>query len=110
MTNDDRLEFLREAVATHGSQAKVARMLGYSAATISQVLAGQYKGLLDGFLTRVEEVFGTTEVDCPVLGTITYPQCVEERRRPFSSVNPHRVRMFQACRGCSNNADPREEQ
>lgn len=109
MTNDDRLELLREAVSLHGSQAKVARMLGYSAATISQVLAGQYKGLLDGFLTRVEEVFGKTEVDCPILGTITYPQCVENRRKPFSSANPHRVRMFQACWSCSNNTDPKEE-
>lgn len=111
MTNEDRLELLRETVATHGSQAKVVKMLGkYSTATISQVLAGQYKGQLEAFLTRVEEVFGKTEVDCPILGTITYPQCVKDRRRPFSSANPHRVQMFQACRVCPNNTDPKDDE
>lgn len=109
MTNDDRMELLREAVAIHGSQAKVGRKLGYSSATVSQALAGKYEGQLDTFLTRVEEVFGRSEIDCPILGTITYPKCVEERRRPFSSANPHRVRMFQACRTCSNNTDPKDE-
>ena len=109
MTNDDRLELLREAVAELGSQAKVARLLGYSTATVSQVLAGLYKGALDAFLTRVEEVFGKAEVLCPVMGAIAYPVCVEERRRPFTTANPHRVRMFQVCRVCPNNTDPKEE-
>ena len=109
MTNTDRLGLLREAVAELGSQAKAARLLGYSSATISQVLAGQYKGALDGFLTRVEEVFGKSEVDCPILGKIGYPVCVEERRKPFTTANPHRVRMYQVCRSCPHNTDPREE-
>ncbi|MGD9949876.1 MAG: hypothetical protein AB7U29_15555 [Desulfobulbus sp.] len=110
MTNDDRLNLLRDAVSELGSQVKVARMLGYSAATISQVLAGQYKGQLDAFLTRVEEVFGRSEIHCPVLGTISYPMCVEERRKPFSTANPHRVRMFQLCRICPSNTDPKDEE
>ena len=105
MTNDDRMELLREAVAELGSQAKVGRRLGYSAATVSQMISGTYGGQLDAFLTRVEEVFGRSEVDCPILGTIAYPQCVEERRWPFCSANPHRVRMFQACRTCRHNTD-----
>jgi len=110
MTNEDRLDLLRDAVTKHGSQVKVARALGYCAATISQVLAGQYKGQLDPFFTKVEEVFGTSEVKCPVLGTISYPECVEERRKPFSTANPHRVRMFQQCRNCPSNTDPKEEE
>ena len=110
MTNDDKLALLREAVADHGSQTRVGRMLGYSASTISQVLSGTYYGKLDAFLTRVEEVFGRSQVECPILGTIGYPQCVEERRRPFCTANPHRVRMFQSCRGCGHNTDPKDEE
>lgn len=109
MTNEDRMELLREAVAELGSQARVARIMGYSSATISQVLGGSYEGRLDAFLTRVEEMFGRSEVRCPILGAIAYPQCVAERRRPFCTANPHRVRMFQTCRVCANNTDPKEE-
>lgn len=109
MTNDDRMGLLREAVVEMGSQAKVARLLCYSSAAVSQILAGQYKGTLDGFLTRVEEVFGKGEVECPVLGKIAYPTCVAERRKPFSSANPHWVMMYQRCRVCLFNNDPKEE-
>jgi hypothetical protein len=109
MTNDDRLNLLREAVIEQGSQAKAGKMLGYSSATISQVLSGTYGGQLDAFLTRVKEVFGRGQVDCPIMGAIGYPQCVEERRRPFCAANPHRVRMFQACRQCPDNNDLKEE-
>lgn len=109
MTNDDRLDLLREAVADLGSQAKVAKRLKYSSATVSQALAGEYKGSLDAFLTRVEEVFGKTVVQCPILGEVPYPECVEERRKPFTTANPHRVRMYQRCRLCPYNGDRREE-
>ncbi len=110
MTTDARMDLLRDAVAEHGSQAKVGKRLGYSSATISQVLSGHYGGQLDAFLTRVEEVFGRAEVHCPVLGEILLPECVEERRKPFTTANPHRVRMFQACRGCSNNTDQKSDE
>ncbi len=109
MTNDARMELLRDAVAEHKSQAKVGKMLGYSSATVSQVLSGNYGGQLDAFLTRVEEVFGKSEIHCPVLGEILLPVCVAERRKPFTTANPHRVRMFQACRRCGNNTDQKEE-
>jgi transcriptional regulator with XRE-family HTH domain len=109
MTNDARMDLLRDAVAEHGSQAKVGKRLGYSSATVSQVLSGNYGGQLDAFLTRVEEVFGKAEISCPVLGEILLPECVEERRKPFTTANPHRVRMFQACRVCPHNTDRKDE-
>lgn len=90
MTNDDRLELLRDTVAELGSQAKVARLLGYSTATVSQVLAGLYKGALDAFLTRVEEVFGKTEVFCPVMGAIAYA-CELGRDKISTYVNLDRM-------------------
>ena len=109
MANDSRMDLLRDAIAEHGSQAKVAKLLGYSSATISQVLSGNYGGQLDTFLTRVEEVFGKAEINCPVLGEILLPECVDARRKPFTTANPHRVRMFHACRVCVNNTDKKEE-
>lgn len=108
MTNDDRLNLLSEAVANLGSQPKVAKLLGYSPSTISQALSGKYPADLKTFLTKVEEVFGRSDVDCPVLGAIIYPTCVEERRKPFTTANPHRVRMYQACRKCEYNTDPKD--
>lgn len=110
MTNDDRMALLRRAVQELGSQAKVGKRLGYSSATVSQVLSNTYGGQLDQFLTRVEETFGTAEMDCPILGRIPLPICVTERRKPFCTANPHQVRMYQTCRRCSNNTDPQSEE
>ena len=110
MTNNDRMLLLRQAVADLGSQAKVGKALGYSSATVSQVLSESYGGQLDQVLTRVEEVFGTAEMDCPILGIIAMPICVAERRKPFTTANPHRVRMYQTCRKCKHNTDEQTEE
>ena len=58
---------------------------------VFQVLSNSYGGQLDQFLTRVEEVFGTAEMDCPILGRITLPICVTERHKPFTTANPHQM-------------------
>ena len=100
MTDNDRIELLKEAVESHGSQAKIGKMLGYSPATISQVLSEKYPGDLGTLLAKVEEIFGSTTVECPILGTILLGQCVDERNKPFSSANPTRVRLYVACRKC----------
>ena len=105
MTSEDRMTLLREAVDRQGSQSKVGRMIGYSATAISQAMSNTYGGSLDTLLTRVEEVFGTRIVACPVLGEINLPRCVAERRTLFSTANPHRVRMYRACKACGNNTD-----
>lgn len=105
MTNNDKLELLRRAVSEAGSQAKVAAKLGYSSATVSQLLSGSYNGSSDTVLTRVFEVYGGQVVGCPILGDIALCRCVDERRRPFSATNPRRVRMYRACKGCGNNTD-----
>jgi hypothetical protein len=105
MTEENRLALLRGAVESNGSQMKVAKMLGYSSATISQVLGGTYQGALDNFLTRVEEVFGTNKVPCPILGEILLGRCVKERRSPFSTANPLRVQLYRACMKCPFNTE-----
>ena len=109
MVNDDRLSLLARAVDEVGSQAKVARQLGYSPTAVNQALRGTYAGAMDALLARVEEVYSSREIDCPVLGLVPLCKCVEERREPFSSANPLRVRMFRTCRRCVNNTDIREE-
>ncbi len=105
MTETNVIEMLHDAVKTHGSQAKVGKMLDYSTATISQVLSGNYKGGLETFLARVEEVFGTRIIPCPLLGDIPLNRCVRERRRQFSTSNPLRVQLYRECRRCQFNSD-----
>ncbi len=109
MTENNLLDLLRDAVERQGSQARVAKMLGYSSATISQILSGKYQGELDNFLTKVEEIFGTRDVACPVSGTIPLNECVRERRTPFSTSNPRRVQMYRACLKCPFNTDSTKE-
>ncbi len=105
MTENSLLDLLRDAVAAQKSQTRVAKLLGYSTATVSQVLSGSYQGALDKILARVEEVFGTRVVGCPVLGDIVLTRCVTERRTPFSAANPLRVQLYRACMRCENNTD-----
>lgn len=108
MTENSLLDLLRDAVAAQGSQSRVAKMLGYSTATVSQVLGGCYQGALDKVLSRVEEVFGKRIVPCPVLGDIGFTRCVTERRTPFSTANPLRVQLYRACMKCAFNTDLKE--
>lgn len=104
-TETNRLELLQDAIKNHGSQAKVGRMLGYSNTTVSQVLSGIYPGSVEKFLVRVEEVFGTRTMVCPILGDINIIQCVKERRAPFSTANPTRVKLYRTCSNCEFNTD-----
>ncbi|AJF08098.1 hypothetical protein GSUB_16210 [Geoalkalibacter subterraneus] len=85
-----------------GGQSRVAEELGYSSAAISQALSGKYRGNLNNLLTRVEEVYGNSTVDCPGLGeTITLGKCSQWRKKPFAATNPLRVHMYRACRNCN---------
>ncbi len=99
MTTTDRMQLLREKCAEFG-QAEVARRLGYSPSAINQALKGAYQGSLDNLLTRVEEIFGTSTVICPVLGEISLRKCSENRKRPFAATNPLRVQLYRQCKKC----------
>lgn len=102
--NEEQLLKLLETKCREFGQGAVARMLDYSPTAVSQVLNNKYKGGLDAFLTRVEEVFGQTMVDCPILGEIALGKCAENRKRPFASTNPLRVRLFRECQICKINS------
>ena len=99
MNGDELIILLEQAVDEH-SQAEVARVLGYSASAVNQVLHGRYNGDPSALLARVYEVYGGATVACPVLGEIPLSRCAEERKKPFSMASGMRVRLFRACRSC----------
>ncbi|MBR9819369.1 MAG: hypothetical protein GYB51_00040 [Rhodobacteraceae bacterium] len=90
----------RECAAS--SQNKVARLLGYSATVVSQVLRRKYPGDLRAVETAVRGAYEDFAINCPVLGEITPLVCQGWRvkARKFSTENSQRVRMFRACNGC----------
>lgn len=100
MTVTDLLTLLKKEVEAKGP-AQVAREIGYSAAAVSQVANDKYPGDPTNILTRVEEIYGGSTVDCPGLGEeISLAKCADWRRKQFGNTNPLRVRMFQACKIC----------
>lgn len=103
MTNPDLLTMLATAVVAEGSQSAVARRINYSPAAVSQALSGKYAGDLATLLAKVEEIYGSRLVACPILGEIAITRCAVQRQTPFSASNPVRVRLFKACRACANN-------
>lgn len=86
---------------TKSSQAKVAKEMGYSAATISLVLKGKYTGDLSAVERTFKGCFKNALLICPVLGELSVDRCVRYQRQKFSAVNPQRVALYKACRsGC----------
>ena len=105
MTMEDKLALLKKQVEL-STQSAVAARLGYSPTTISQVLSGVYGGGTENVLNRVEEVYGTSTVQCPGLNQeITLGTCAAWRRKSktFAATNPTRVRMYRACKNCPHN-------
>lgn len=99
MTLTDRMDLLRKKVEELG-QAEVARRIGKSPSSVCQILSGEYKGSPDNILQLIEEHFGQSTVQCPILGEIPLKRCAENRRRPFAATNPTRVRLWKACKDC----------
>lgn len=79
-----------------------AKRIGYSASTVSMVLANRYG---DGDMARVEEkvrgaLMGVV-VECPVLGAIGRDVCLDWQQKPFAATSSRRMQMYRACRaGC----------
>ncbi len=102
MSPADRIALLRRACA-ETSQAAVARRLSVSPAIPCGVLKGTYTGDTEGFLAKVEEVYGSSTIDCPGMDeTLTLGQCAIFRKREFAAINPEWVRMYKACRACKH--------
>lgn len=84
------------------SQNKVAARLGRSAALVSAVLRGKYRGDMAAVEDVVRGRFMQAALTCPALGEISTAVCRDwmQMARSFSNVNSERVRMYRACRGC----------
>lgn len=97
----DRLA--REIEAT--SQNRTAKALGYSAATVSQIIRNKYPADMGAIEERVRGILMAEKVECPSLGQIPRDACQDWRKkaRDFGGHNPLRVRMARACRGCPQN-------
>lgn len=81
------------------SQAKVAKRVGYSPATVSYVLKARYAGDMRAVEKAVRGAFMAATVDCPVLGALPSNTCLENQRRPFAATNHIRVQLYRACHG-----------
>lgn len=98
------IERLQQECAKN-SQAKVAKLLGYSATAINQVLKEKYKGDLNAIETAVRGVYLGDTVHCPVMGEIPTSDCQQNQKQKYANTNSTRVALYQACnRTCPNSA------
>lgn len=95
----DWLAALRQASA-ESSQNAVAKRLGVTGSTISQVLAGKYAASTATIEQRVRGALMQQTIECPQLGEISSKVCLDWQKKPFAATNPLRVRMFKACNQC----------
>lgn len=95
------LDTLREQVAKNG-QRRVAKLIGYSTAVVSQVLSGKYTGDWHKVEQKVRGVYLGDTVLCPVLDELAVNLCLEHQARPYRSTNRQAVMLYRACKGCPN--------
>lgn len=98
----DWIVALAKACDEKESQNKVAQLLGYSAAVVSQALRARYPGDLARLEQAVRAELMREEVACPALGIIALSECLEHRANAdnYRSPNPLRARMRRACNSC----------
>lgn len=82
------------------SQSAAAKRIGYSAAVVSQVLKGTYKGDENRVQQAVRGALMGLTVHCPVIGELRRDVCLEYQRREFAATNPLRVTLSRTCPGC----------
>lgn len=81
------------------NQRAAATRMDYSAATVSLVLVGRYKGDLTAVEQAVRGAFMKATVDCPVVGELATDTCLKHQRASWSPHNPQRIAFYRACRG-----------
>jgi hypothetical protein len=83
------------------SQSRVAKRIGYSAATLSYVLNFRYSGDLGAVEQAVKGALMAETVNCPVVGELASDACLGHQKAPWAPHNPQRIAFFRACRaGC----------
>ena len=98
----DWLEALK-AECARTSQNKTAQKLGVSGATVNQILAGKYQGNVQNIAEIVRNHLVRSEVECPLLGTISGTDCANNAGMKFKGTNSFRARLFRTCKNCVHN-------
>jgi hypothetical protein len=98
------MEILRRQVEQKG-QSVVARELGYTPSTISQILASKYGAETSRVEERIMAVYGHKGlVDCPILGETAPSLCAENhdlaRKIGLRTGNPDTARLYKRCQNC----------
>lgn len=83
------------------SQASVAKRLGISSATVSQLLNGTYCADTSRMEARIRGELLRETVTCPVMGEVSRRVCTEEQRRPYYP-DPISSALYRACKTCPN--------
>lgn len=85
------------------SRGKIAKRLGYSPATLSQVLNGKYMGNLERVAEMVRGALMSATVDCPINGETKLDTCLTDQKRTPPFASGWRMQVYKACRnGCPN--------
>ena len=93
---------LAEACKPPSSQTKVALALKVSTSVVSQLLTDKYPGDTPTMAERIQGLYMSATVQCPVMGELGRNHCLEYQRRPAAFTNPTRAALNQACKTCPN--------
>jgi DNA-binding transcriptional regulator YdaS (Cro superfamily) len=90
---------LTGAVEAEGSQAKAAKRIGISSASVSLLLKGLYRS--DASVMERKIRGALDHVTCPHLGqVIAGPECIGHRTSRVPTHNPRTLRHWQECQHC----------
>ena len=102
MVSRDATALLRQKCAEM-NQSRVAKEIGVSSTTVSQILSGNYGADPSQVLQLVVETYGSLTVECPVIGgAIPLAECRVERDST-DRANHQRVLFFRTCPSCPQN-------
>lgn len=81
------------------SQRAAGALIGYSAATVNQILHAGYAGDVAKVEDKVRGALLGETVACPVLGPISKDRCRDHQEAPFAATSAVRVRLYRTCHG-----------
>jgi len=105
MTQEDKLEIVRRIIDANGVAA-VARKIGRSPASVSQVNSGKYGGNPERIIELIMAEYTADTIDCPVLGEIPIADCLDARRRadmPYFPSSGQTTALYETCPTCKHN-------
>ncbi len=105
MTQSDKLDMAQRIIVANGV-AEVARTIGMSATTISQVKNGKYGGNPARIVELITAHYTADTVECPILGEITIADCIDARRRldiPYIPSSGQTTALYKTCPTCPHN-------